>query len=370
MSSVEFALHVAGLEDLEGTSVKPRLPIAPDTYLKRCAVVSVTGARLDVNTILQRFDPNLRAIIIELTGRDEESMQDTSVAVRALRQLEKDRRAPLFITLSLLHAGNISSDSFAAMCRLAYMSGVDGILIRGDVSPSDVSEVREKALGLRGRRIKIILNDVSRFTESVKVADGIIATGEMDSTDARSILSRMKLLLTRSVTKTDLLKADALIVSLEEGATPATTEPSSPVISQVTPQTSSLPRNFLLNEVRKFLSPGSRLIIALSEDGDSVRELSVQFRLSSTHRITPPILGLSASESTCRYMGLFYGVIPLQTQSFVSVNTVVMNAIEFAKDQGMVQPGDEVVVVTQPPPVTASTNEMCFEGVVQKRTVS
>ena len=66
-------------------------------------------------------------------------------------------------------------------------------------------------------------------------------------------------------------------------------------------------------------------------------------------------------------MGCLYGVIPLQTASFVSIDTVVMNALSFAKERKLIQDGDEVIVVLQPPQVTASTNEMCFEGIVQKR---
>ena len=370
MSSVEFALHISGSGDLESTSVKPRLPVSPEAYLKRCAVVTAEGARFEPGTVMQRFDPHSRAIIIEHASSDAEAMLDMTSSIRVLRQWEKERRIPIFIILSLVNFGSPTSDVFLTMCRLAYTTGVDGILLSGDVSAPALSEVREKALGLRGRRIKIILNDVSNFSASVQAADGVIAGQEMESYTARDILSRLKLVFARSACRVDSLKADALIAPLDERGTPATTVPSSPLISQVTPQVPSGPRNFLLNEVNKFLSPASRLIIALSEDGESVRELSVQFRLSGTSRLTPPVLGLSASESTCRFMGCFYGVIPLQTQSFVSINTVVMNAIEFAKEQGMVQAGDEVIVVTQPPPVTASTNEMCFEGVVQKRTVS
>ena len=367
MSSLEFALHITGSDDLDSTSIKPRLPVSSEAYLKRCAVVAAEGARFDTGNVMQQFDPLSRAIIIEHKTCVQEALLDLASIIRVLRQHEKERRVPIFIILSLLHIEDITSEPFMTMSRLAYSSGVDAICLFGAISSSEVAEVREKALGLRGRRIRIILNDVGKFSDSVQAADGVIAGEGLESYMARDIISRMKLVFTRNQSKAYSLKADGVLAPLEERGTPATTVPSSPLISQVSP---TGPRSFLLNEVKKFLITGTRLIIALSEDGDSVRELSAQFRLQASTRLPPPIIGLSASESTCRFMGCFFGVIPLQTQSFVSINTVVMNAIEFAKEQNMVQPGDEVIVVTQPPPVTASTNEMCFEGVVHKRTVS
>jgi hypothetical protein len=371
MSSIEFSLHVAGADDLDSTPCKPPLPIISEAYLKTCGILRADGASIDSEGIINQLESSSRSVIVSHSATSEDARNDISALVRGLRAFEKERTIPLFIVLSLVDMKFPIDDSFMSMCRLAYMAGVDAILIKGVDSSALIQEIRDKALGMRGRRIKIILDDVSKVSDTIQAVDGIIAAPYMESYVARELLTRQKLIFTRSSDRATSLKADVLISSgPQEAGTPSTTVPSSPLISSAMPVLASGFRNFLFNELQKYLTNSCRLIIALSEDGASVSELSSQFRTLATTRRMPPILGLSASESTCRYMGCLFGVIPLQTQSFISVSTVVLHAITHAKEMKIVQDGDEIIVVMQPPPVTASTNEMCFEGVVQKRFVA
>jgi hypothetical protein len=369
MASLEFALHISDGNDLDKTCIKPRLITPLETFTKKCYTIRADGTKTDSVNAVRWLPINCPAVIVDHSTRGSESLHELSLCIRSLRILEKERMVPLFICLSLVDL-SFSSDILSELCRLAYTNGVDAILLSNTDSAEFLQQIREKHLGLRGRRIKLLLEGVGRFNDAVRVADGVVASDLMELSVACDIILRHKILLTRKASQSHAIKVDLLIGDREEPSTPATTVPSSPVVPSVMPQMVVGSRNFLLNELSKFLSDASRLIIALSDDGASVAELSAQFRTSWGSRRTPPILGLSASESTCRLLGCMYGVIALQTQSFVSVETVVINAIDFAKRKRLVQEGDEVIIVTQPPPVTASTNETCFEGVVLKRTVA
>ena len=364
-ADIEFSLRICGDEDLDTGTRKPSLPIPNGIFLKRCCSISVAGCRNNTEFLVPLSRSDSRGVILTAMPLMTEVAADLEFAVKRLRSLEKERGLSLFIMLSL-SSTNLLDDDFMTLCRLSYMNGIDSIVLEGVDSANTIEAIREKALGLRGRRVKVILDRVDTITDAAKLADGIIAGSRMKPDDARELLSRQKIVITRRLDQTDALRADMLLMDSDQSATPATTVPSTPLMSpSMIPQ---LSRNFLLNEVKKFLSSSSRIIIALSDDGMCASELSVQSRISSSNgRRLPPIVGLSPSESSCRFMGCLFGVIPLQTQSFVSIDTVVMNAISFAKDRQMIQDGDEVIVVLQPPPVTASTNEMCFEGVVQKR---
>lgn len=364
-ADIEFSLRICGDNDLDSGIQKPFLPIPSNVFLKRCSSITVAGCRINDDFLLPLSRSDSRSVILTSMPPKSEVAADLEFAVKRLRAIEIERGFSLFIMLSLTST-KLLDDDFLTLCRLSYMNGIDSIVIDEVESAEQIQDIRDKALGLRGRRVKIILDMVDNTTEAAKLADGVIAGPAMRPDDARDLLSLQKLVITRRLDQTDKLKADMLLVDSDLSETPATTVPSSPLLSSAIAPLRS--RNFLLNEVMKFLSSSSRIIIALSDDGMCASELSVQSRISSGNgRRLPPIVGLSPSESSCRFMGCLFGVIPLQTQSFVSIDTVVMNAISFAKDRRMIQDGDEVIVVLQPPPVTASTNEMCFEGVVQRR---
>ena len=358
-SEVEFTLQISGIDDLDAPPPKPALPIPSSAFLKRCLEVSVDqifGAT-DVSTSLNFAD--YRAVILTSSSGQALCSERISDVIRRIRASERELQSSIFVILSLVHVTSFVCDSFANQCRVAYSNGCDAILIQGVDSAATVREIREKSLGLRGRRVRIMLNDESALTEAAKAADGIIMVPTFPAHEAVEALSRQKILLTRACGASDLLRADMLVCPHEENMTPQTTVPSTPVEALNV-------KSFLFKELLQFTTLATRLIVCLSDDGASASELSVQMRLAAPWRL-PPVLGLSASESTCRFMGCLFGVLPLQTPSFVSVNAVVANAVSFAKERGLIQSGDEIVIVLQPPAVTASTNQSCFEGVVQRR---
>ena len=289
--------------------------------------------------------------------------------IASVRKIEKESRTPIFVALSLVEQSDFASESFSKLCRFVYMNGFDAILINASATVDDVRSIRKNALGLRGRRVKIIV-DVTSDRDLIQECDGVFLSREsgFDSTVCGELLGRQKLLFTRDSSMTDSSMVDIFIFSSPssaDGVTPATTVPSTPLVTsaRIPPPTKS----FLFKEMMKFVTPSTRLIISLSDDGSAVAEISAVSRIQRAQ--IPPILGLSASESVTRYMACLYGVIPLQTQSFISVASVVKNAIEYAVDRGLVSSNDQVVVVTQPPPVTASTNDTCFEGIVFSQSV-
>ena len=316
-------------------------------------------------SVADLLDFDTASAILTYAGSESSYMPDIQLAIREVRRFEKENLRPIFLVLSLVNVSDYTSEWFVDVCKLVYMNGVDAILVRGALSLDPFRFIREKALGLRGRRVKILLDGVSRISEVVGAVDGVVVSTSIDCASqlGTDLLSKQKMVWVRDPGMTDSVKADVVIWPYWESSTPPTTVPSSPVASST-----CLRPTFLFRELMKFVSVSTRLVIALSDDGLSAWELTIQARKNGIH--IPLILGLSASESTCRFMGCLYGVIPMQTQSFISINAVFNNAICYAKDKGLLALGEEVVLVTQPPPVTSSTNESCFEGLVQRRVIA
>ena len=323
-------------------------------YMKQAVVLDVS----DPTCVGSCTDLSTCAVILTHRALNDFNTNVAS-ALLELRKIEKESKKPIFTILSLTHMSGKSEEDILDACKLVYSSGFDGILVAAPEKDADeyIRFIRSEALGQRGRRVKILIDDFKRGVCSICEIDGAIIRSDLESAD---LLARQKLVFTSSREVADFGKVDVLVSPTEELLTPATSEPSSP-------QSTYLAKNFLMNEVLKFLVPSTRLIIALSDEGQSVSELSVQSRLIG--RRLPMIMGLSAAESVCRYMGCLYGVVALQTPSFISVSSVVKNAIDCARERGLVEAGDQVLVVLHPPPVTASTNETCFDGVVQSRVV-
>jgi hypothetical protein len=329
--------------------------------LKRARVIVTSSS-------MEKRDEYVSSSVLFFTHALDDSFEkDNARYISSVRKHEKESREATFVVLSLLDMYGFNSESFTNMCRFVYMNGFDAILINASATVDDIRTIRKNALGLRGRRVKIIVEGCSD-RGVIHECDGVVLTRDcgFDASFCGELLSRQKLLFTKDPNITDSCMVDILISSTAEGVTPATTVPSTPLVTsaRVVP---SVTRSFLFKEMMKFVTPSTRLIISLSDDGSAVAEISAVSRIQKTQ--LPPILGLSASESVTRYMTCLYGVIPLQTQSFISVGSVVKNAIEYAVERGYVSSNDQVVVVTQPPPVTASTNETCFEGVVFSQTV-
>lgn len=359
---VEFTLQISGIDDLDALQPKPALSISPSAFLKKCLEVSLDHLSESLDEIESIRNDDYRAVMLTSISGEPFDAEHVSRAVKAIRGLEREKHRSLFVIMSLVHVTNFVGESFAEQCRIVYSNGIDAILVKAVESSTIVHEIREKGLGLRGRRVRILLDSIDRFSDAAKAADGCIVSSSFSPAAAIDALSRQKLVLTRCAGQSDSLRADMLVCPQEAISTARTTVPSTPAESSPTL------RSFLFKELLKFASLSTRLIVCISDDGLSASELSVQSRLAAPWRL-PPILALSASESTCRFMGCLYGVVPLQTPSFVSVSAVVANALAFAQERGFVQSGDQIVIVLQPPAVSASTNQSCFEGVVQRRIV-
>ena len=365
-AQVEFTLR-SSPDIISSPTQKPVHPQLSGIHLKKAATISTDGVRDEVGIIRPFLTDDISAVLLVHSGNLSTINADTCSAIEEVRRFEKGTRKPIFAILSLVHVGSYVDEAFAGLCKMVYTNGIDAILLGNLDSVDTIKSIKMHALGLRGRRVKILLDNVDRLTDTIDHVDGLIATGEFESVWAQDALMKQKLLFTRNPALTDSLNVDVVISPHDESCTPPTTVPSSPVSMQRV-RSLSTGRSYLYAELVKFMTPLTRLIVALSDDGASAAELSVQSRLLAKSRF-PLILGLSASESSCRYMGCLYGVVPLQMQSFISINSVVLNAIAFAKERGLVEKGDEMVIVLQPPTVSASTNQSCFDGVVQKRLV-
>ncbi|CEL92797.1 unnamed protein product [Vitrella brassicaformis CCMP3155] len=80
------------------------------------------------------------------------------------------------------------------------------------------------------------------------------------------------------------------------------------------------------------------LIIALTETGYTAR-------LIAKYRPPQLVLALSASESTVKHLQVHRGCLCLKVPSFQGTDHVIRNALEAAKEMGLVVPGNSVVAV-------------------------
>jgi len=102
--------------------------------------------------------------------------------------------------------------------------------------------------------------------------------------------------------------------------------------------TLDIPESVCSSAVKAVLDADCKLIIALTETGHTAR-------LLSKYRPGPPILALSASESTTKHLQITRGVIALQVPSFQGTDHVIRSALEHAKLLGLVKSGDKIVAV-------------------------
>jgi hypothetical protein len=355
-------------------NVKPTVTTT-NSFSKYAATIETDGIYNDSSALANFLGMNYSAAIFAHAA-NVSFRSDNTFALAEVRKIEKEYGSPVFTILELPQSSVFQSSEFQDLCKYVYSSGFDAILIRASAFPDvetgieTVRFIRNTALGLRGRRVKIFIENCPEI-DIIQECDGVVMRKDCNPMLSADILMKQKLLIGNCGNMTDVFLAPIVTATSQavdmSSVTPLTTVPSSPAATRSISSSSSTttPRkSFLFRELLKFLRPSqTRLIVCLSDDGLSASELSVQSRIFGVSSL-PPILALSASESVARYMACLYGIIPLQTQSFISVATVVKNATEFAKAKGLVRNGDHVVVVTQPPPVTASTNESCFEGVV------
>jgi len=83
---------------------------------------------------------------------------------------------------------------------------------------------------------------------------------------------------------------------------------------------------------------GATLILALTETGFTAR-------LIAKYRPSQMILALSASDSAIRHLQVHRGVVTMHVPSFQGTDNVIRSAMQEAKELGLIEKGDLVVVV-------------------------
>jgi pyruvate kinase len=99
-----------------------------------------------------------------------------------------------------------------------------------------------------------------------------------------------------------------------------------------------VPESVASSAVKAATDARCSLIIALTETGHTAR-------LLAKYRPSQPILALSASEATSKHLKICRGIISLQVPSFQGTDHVIRNAIEHAKEIGLIKSGDRIVAV-------------------------
>ncbi len=95
---------------------------------------------------------------------------------------------------------------------------------------------------------------------------------------------------------------------------------------------------------------GASLIIAWTESGATAR-------LVAKHRPRSPILALSSVPATARRMALVWGVVPIVAREGADTDALLAAAPGLAAAEGLVKPGDKVVITAGiPMGVAGSTN--------------
>ncbi|KAF4725156.1 hypothetical protein FOZ62_032062 [Perkinsus olseni] len=100
----------------------------------------------------------------------------------------------------------------------------------------------------------------------------------------------------------------------------------------------AIPEAVCSSAVKACIECNATLIVALTETGATAK-------LLSKYRPSPPILALSASESTIKHLQLYRGIVALQVPSFQGTDHVIRNALEHAKQMGLCSVGDKIVAV-------------------------
>jgi pyruvate kinase len=95
----------------------------------------------------------------------------------------------------------------------------------------------------------------------------------------------------------------------------------------------------------------ARYVVVFTESGDTAR-------LVSHFRPSRPILGVTPSEHTYRRLALPWGVKPIVTRQYDSVDEMLDTGLSTLKATGKVDSGDTVVVIFGTSPLTGGTNMM------------
>ena len=87
-------------------------------------------------------------------------------------------------------------------------------------------------------------------------------------------------------------------------------------------------------------------------------------RMISKYRPQSPIVGGSLSEKVCRQLSLSWGVIPLLIEEKQDADELFDHALERAKEEGLVEEGDTVVLTAGVPLGIAGTTNLIKAHIV------
>lgn len=275
--------------------------------------------------------------------------------------------------------------------------GVDFVAASFVQDKADVELIR-KTLGLRGRTIKIISKienqeGINNIDEIIEASDGImVARGDMGmEIDIEKVGLVQKMIIGKCnlagkfcVTATQMLDSmeraprptraeatdvlnavlDGTDVVMLSGETAAGKFPEAAVstmrkicenaesvldykalylrtrlhVLNLAPSGISAVESVCSSAVKTSVDSDCKLIVALTETGSTARMIA-------KYRPLPPILAITASESSVRQLLVVRGVVPMLTASFVGTDSVISKALKRAKDDGMVVSGDKVIAI-------------------------
>lgn len=102
-------------------------------------------------------------------------------------------------------------------------------------------------------------------------------------------------------------------------------------------------------------SVAAKAVVVATENG-------YEARMVSKHRPLAPIVALTAEERVQRGLTLNNGVLPILAETPKSVDDLILEAKQVAKDQGLAESGDKIVVMTVAPlDKTKSANNVSVE---------
>ena len=94
---------------------------------------------------------------------------------------------------------------------------------------------------------------------------------------------------------------------------------------------------------------GCKLIVAFTESG-------ITARLVAGHRPSVPVVAVTHDERVFRELALWWGVIPVLSPSTENTDELLAAGEEKLKAQGLVQPGDTILMLSGHSMAAAATN--------------
>ena len=117
-----------------------------------------------------------------------------------------------------------------------------------------------------------------------------------------------------------------------------------------------IPSSISLASVKTAYSSGAKAIFAFTSSGSTAR-------LISRYRPEMPIVALTSNLKTYNQLAFNWGVIPIEPSHANNANEALAITSNFARDRGIVQFGDLVVVTAGTFGVSGSTNMMIVESI-------